>query len=244
MLLSLIVGPVFFLVQSNIWKAVFQGKEQVNGLTLDQMLVYFAAATLIYYLIMDFADWNLQMLIRTGKFLSFRLRPMSHWFYALSQKVGHRVLGFIFEFMPVYLMFLFLFRIPLVPQRPFWFVISILLSFLMLFLVNYCIGVTGFWLTQAEGIRRVFQIFRDILAGTFLPLSFFPAVFQKILFFLPFQFIIYVPLRVFMGHYELAGISLDIPIIVGIQALAVFAMAGITALIYKAGIKKFTGVGA
>ncbi|MDA3850829.1 MAG: ABC-2 family transporter protein [Spirochaetaceae bacterium] len=243
MLLSLVVGPVFFLVQSSIWKAVFQGRELVNGLSLEQMLTYFAAATLIYYLIMDFADWNLQMLIRTGKFITFIIRPMSHWFFAFSQKVGHRVLGLFFEFLPVYLMFLFLFKIPLIPVYPLWFLLSISLSFIMMFQINYCVGIIGFWLVQAEGIRRVFLIFRDILAGAFLPLSFFPELFQKILFFLPFQFISYVPLRVFMGNYELAGFEMSIPSIVGIQALAVLAMTGITTLLWKLGIKRFTGVG-
>jgi ABC-2 type transport system permease protein len=244
MAMSLFVGPVFFLVQTSIWKAVYGAREMVNGLTLDQILTYFGAATLIYYIIMDFADWNLQMLIRTGKFLTFMLRPFSHRFYALSQKIGHRILGFFFEFIPVYLMFLFLFRIRLVPAYPLWFFLSLVLSFLMMFQVNYCVGITGFWLVRAEGIRRVFLVFRDILAGSFIPLSFFPAVFQKGLFFLPFQFISYVPIRVFLGSYELAGYTLGIPVIVAIQALAVLLMAGITEVVWRLGIRRFTGVGA
>lgn len=244
MILSLFVGPVFFLVQAAIWKAVFGTREQVHGLTLEQMLVYFAAGTLIYYIIMDFADWNLQMLIRTGKFITFMIRPFSHCFFAFSQKVGHRILGFLFEFLPVYLLFIFLFKIPLRPSYPAWFFLSLVLSFIMMFLVNYTVGITGFWLINAEGIRRVFLIFRDIMAGSFIPLSFFPEILQKILFCLPFQFITYVPLRVFMGSYELAGIRYSIPAIVGIQAAAVLIMAGITLLLWKLGIQRFTGVGA
>ena len=101
-----------------------------------------------------------------------------------------------------------------------------------------------FWLTQAEGLRRVFLLFRDILAGSFIPLAFFPDFFQKLFLFLPFQFISYVPIRVFLGKYELAGITMPIPQIVAIQALAVLLMWGVSEIMYRAAIKHFTGVGA
>lgn len=244
MLLSLLVGPAFFLAQVFIWKAVYTGRETIAGFSLQNMLFYFGAATIITYLIMDFADWNLQMLIHTGRFLTFALRPLSHQFFALSQKVGHRALGFLFEFIPVWLIFALVFRIPLLPARPFWAVLSIGLGFMMMFFVNYSVGILAFWLTRTDGIRSLFRIFRDVLAGAFIPLTFFPDAIQKVLFFLPFQFITYVPVRVFIGTYALAGISLDLPQIVGIQAAAVCVMWCVSGLLFRLGIRRYTGVGA
>lgn len=243
-MVSLFVGPIFFLVQAFIWKAVFSSRGSINGLTLEQMLTYFAMAVLINYLIMDFADWNLQMLVSTGKFITYMLRPMSHIYFALSQKAGHRLLGLTLEFLPVYLIFTFLFRINLIPAQPFWAVVSILLGFIMMFLVDYCVGITAFWLTRTSGVRRMFLLLRDICSGVFLPLTFFPDVLQKILFFLPFQFIAYVPVRTCIGSYELGGLTLSIPQIVGIQALAVIVMTCFTLMLFKLGTRKFTGVGA
>lgn len=243
-MVSLFVGPVYFLVQIFIWKAVFSTRGSINGLSLDQMITYFGVAVLINYLIMDFADWNLQMLISTGKFLSYMLRPMSHIYFALSQKVGHRVLGFTVEFIPVYLILFFVFRVKLVPTMPVYAVISIALGFLMMFLVDYCVGITAFWLTRTSGVRRMFLLLRDICSGMFLPLTFFPDILQKILFYLPFQFIAYVPVRVCVGSYELGGIRLAIPQIVAVQAVAVLVMSVFTVLFFKLGTKRFTGVGA
>jgi ABC-2 type transport system permease protein len=244
MLVSLFIEPVFFLVQVFIWKAVFATRDKIQGLTLEQMLTYYGIVAIMHYLTMDFADWNLQMLIRTGRFLTFMLRPMSHRFFALSQKIGHRILGFTLEFIPVYLILFFLFKIRLIPMYPFWAVLSILLGFLMMFLINYSIGMTAFWLTRTDGIRGLFRVMRDVFAGVFLPLSFFPAAAQNILFLLPFQFVTYVPIRVFIGSYELAGHTFSIPQIVGIQALAVMMMFGVSEIIWRLGVKEFTGVGA
>ncbi|MGE5615186.1 MAG: ABC transporter permease [Bacillota bacterium] len=242
-LVSLFVGPVYFLVQVFIWKAVYAARGTVNGLTLEQMITYFGVSVLMNYLIMDFADWNLQMLVHTGKFLTYMLRPMSHVYFALSQKVGHRLLGFAIEFIPVYLIFFLIFRISLIPASPVYAAISIILGFLMMFLVDYCIGITAFWLTRTSGVRRMFLVLRNICSGVFLPLVFYPMPVQKVLFFLPFQFIAYVPARVCIGSYELGGITVQIPRIVGIQAIAVMVMSLLTVGFFKLGIRKFTGVG-
>jgi len=93
-------------------------------------------------------------------------------------------------------------------------------------------------------LRRAFLVLRDLCAGALVPLTLFPDFIQKILFFLPFQFVAYVPTRVFIGSYELAGISLSVPCVVGMQAVAVVVMFLVYKLLWYLGIKKFTGVGA
>ncbi|MCC3377472.1 ABC-2 family transporter protein [Cohnella sp. REN36] len=243
MAVSLLVGPVYFLVQYMIWHAIYEGKDTINGLTLAQMLSYFGIAAVVNYFTFDFADWNLQMLVRTGKFVTFALRPMPHWLFALAQKLGHRSLGFAIECAPVFLIFLFVFHIDLKPAAPGWAAISIALSFLMNFMVNYCVGLTAFWLVRAEGVRRVFLLLKDISAGLFVPLSFFPGWAQHVLFYLPFQFITYVPTRVYVGKYELAGMHLSLPGVVGLQAGATALVAGLMLLLYRQALRRFTGVG-
>jgi ABC-2 type transport system permease protein len=243
MLVSLFTGPVQFMVQVFIWQAVYAGQTIINGLSLEQMITYYAVVAIIHYLVMDFADWNLHMLIHTGLFVTYVIRPLSHRFFAFSQKVGHRALGLLWEFLPVYCLFLFAFQVKLVPAHLGWALCSIFLGFLMNYFINYCIGITGFWLIRGEGVRRMIQIFSMLFRGVFIPLVFFPDIIQKILFFLPFQFATYVPIRVFIGSYELGGYSFSLPQIIGIQAAAVIIMFLATELLWRLGVKRFTGVG-
>lgn len=243
-MVSIVSGPVYFIVQYFIWKAVFgDGQGMINGMTFEQMLRYFGAATLLNYLIMDFADWNLQMLIRTGRFLTYQLRPMHHRFFALSQKLGHRVLGFFFEFIPCFIILHFIFGIDMIPINMLYTVISIMLAFLMNFYINYCLGMTAFWLVQASGIRSVYNLLAGICSGSLIPLVFFPEIFQKILFFLPFQYVTYIPICVFTGNYSLGGITMEIPQIIMIQAAAVVAVAVFSEVVYRKAITKYTAVG-
>jgi len=244
MAVSVLVGPVFFIVQVFIWSAIYSTRDTVTGLTLTQMLTYYGIVNVINYLTYDSSDVDLQWHIRTGGFITFMLRPISYFYYAICQKIGHRLLALWVEFVPVYILFLFVFKINLVPANLFWTLISVFLSFILVFLTNFCIGITGFWLTKTEGLRRAFQVLRDVCAGSLLPLTLFPEFIQKILFYMPFQFIAYVPIRVFMGSYELAGISMSIPKIVALQAVYVVVMFLVYKLLWHFGTKRFTGVGA
>jgi len=243
-MVSILVGPAAFLVQASIWRAVYSSGSSAGGLTLRQMIAYYGVSTLIYYLIMDFADWNLQMLIRTGKYLTFALRPVHHRFFALSQKIGHRVLGFIFEFLPVLLIFIFLFKVDLRPASWAWMAASVILSFLMQFYINYSIGLAGFWLVRTDGLRSVIYLLTSVCSGSLFPLLLLPKTLQLIVFFLPFQFTVYVPSMVFTGIYSLGGVSLGMRGIVGLQALYVLLFFGLSEALFRLGMRRFTAVGA
>jgi len=243
-MVSILVGPVYFLAQYFIWTAVYGNGAAINGFELSEMLRYFGISSLIVYLTMDFADWNLDMLIQTGKFLTFALRPLNHRFFALSQKFGHRLLGVIFEFIPCSVIFALLFKINLVPANLGWFVLSVFLAFLMNFYLNYCIGMFSFWLVRTDGIRAVCELIRNILSGTLIPLVFFPKSVQFLQFFLPFQYTSYVPSMIFLGKYTLGVVELSMPAIVGIQLAAVFVMFLISEIMYRVAMKRFTAVGA
>jgi ABC-2 type transport system permease protein len=243
-MVSIFVGPVYFIVQYFIWTAVYGGGGTLNGIEYSQMIRYFGVTALIGYLTMDFADWNLSMLINTGKFLTFALRPLNHRFFAFSQKVGHRTLGFIVEFIPCTLIFVLLFKVDMRPASFFWTILSVALAYLMNFLVNYCIGMASFWIVQSEGIRSVYALLGSVFSGMWIPLVFFPKPLQIIQFFLPFQYTSYVPAMVFLGNYSLGDIHLSIPAIVAVQAAAVLLAYIVSELLYKAAMKQFTAVGA
>jgi len=242
-MVSIFVGPVYYLVQISIWRAVYASQEQLRGMTLPDMLAYYGAAALIGYLTMDFADWNLQMLINTGKYINFSLRPVHHRFFALSQKIGHRTLGLLYEFIPVFIIFTAVFGVNVIPAAPLWAAVSVTLSFFMNFYINYSIGLAGFWLTKTGGLRNVLGVLVNIMSGMVIPLTFFPEAFQKVMFFLPFQYITYVPSMVFTGRYMLGGVPLSVPQIVGVQFVYVLAVAALSEVLYRKGQKRYMGVG-
>ena len=244
MMVSIFVGPVYFIVQYFIWTAVYDGGGTLKGIEYLQMIRYFGVLTLIGYITWDSADWNLTMLIRTGKFLTFALRPIHHPFFALSQKIGHRALGILLEALPCAVIFTLLFKIDMRPANIPWTVLSIALAYFIFFYVSYIIGIASFWIVESQGIRAFYNLLSGVFSGSFIPLVFFPKPLQVIQFFLPFQYTSYVPAMVFIGKYTLGGVQLSIPAIVGIQALALLCLFLVCELLYNSAMKRFTAVGA
>lgn len=243
-MVSILVGPIYFIVEYFIWTAVYGEIDSLAGMQLAQMIRYFGASALIGYLTMDFADWNLQMLVRSGKFLTFALRPIHHRFFALSQKFGHRVLGFIFEFLPCLLIFQYLFKVDIVPEQLGWTVLSVILAFFMNFYVNYCLGMLAFFFVKADGLKYVYQLLASVFSGAFLPLNFFPEVIQKWMLFLPFQYTNYIPAMVWTGAENITSMKLGVSQAITYQLVAVLLMFVISEVMYRLAIKRFTAVGA
>jgi ABC-2 type transport system permease protein len=231
MAVSLLTGPLRFLVMTWIWTATASSSGVTAGMTTDDLVAYSGLAILVGYAIFDFADWNLQMLVRTGAYANHLLQPMHHAWYALSQKLGHRALAMLIEAFPVWILVsLFLGR-PLVPRHPGWFALSVAIGFLLMFVVNYASGLVGFWLVRAEGVRRCVVLVRDLLGGAMLPLSFFPATLQSLLFLTPYPWALYVPLRLGSGDVDIAGRILSPASAVVLQGAAlVVALAVVSGL--------------
>ena len=243
-LVSAFTGPAQFLIMVSIWRAVYTNTGAVGGLSLDEMIAYYSVSTLISYLTMDSADWNLQMLIRTGKYTMFALRPLHHRLFAFSQKAGHRTLGVLFEFLPVYLIFTFAFRFTLRPAHWACFLASVALAWLMVFYINYSLGLAGFWLVNTGGLRSVVHLLTSVCSGALFPLLLLPPGLQRLIFFLPFQFTSYVPCMIYAGRYSLGAFSMGMEAALALQAAYVLGFWGLSEVLYRAGMKRYTAVGA
>jgi ABC-2 type transport system permease protein len=88
-----------------------------------------------------------------------------------------------------------------------------------------------------------YKLLSGFFSGALLPLTFFPVAVQKIMFFLPFQYVFYIPAMVYTGNVHMAGLDFSVSAILSIQALYVIIMFFASDILYRAGIKHFTGVG-
>lgn len=244
MLMLLLTAPLAMLAQYFIWNSVYSTNKSINGMNLNQILTYYAITTILNAFLNDDIATALRSHIYNGSLSTILQKPVSYFFYSFSQKIGKKTISLLIEVLPLAIIFILIFKINLMPQNLIWTIISIALSFIHVFFVNYCIGITAFWLIDNWGITMSANILATLCSGMLIPLVFFPEVIQKVLFILPFQFMYYIPTRVILGSYELAGISMSPYQIVLLQFVYVFLMGYMTYFLWRKGIKKYTGVGA
>jgi ABC-2 type transport system permease protein len=243
MAVSLLTGPLRFVLMSWIWTTTTRSAGAASGLSRSDLIAYSAFALLAGYVVFDFADWNLQMLVRTGRYTNHLLQPLPHPLFAFGQKLGHRALAVLLEALPVWGLVSWWLGHLLVPHDVFWFGVSLALGFVLMFLVNYASGLVGFWLVRAEGIRRCMALVRDTLAGAWLPVSFFPAALLPVLFLLPYPWILFIPVRIALGGVEILGHELSAPQAVGLQLVVTLIWMALLTGLQRLASRRFLAAG-
>src|SRR5262249_43616493 len=76
---------------------------------------------------------------------------------------------------------------------------SLLLSFVIGFFIDVCIGMIGFWFLEVTSLIWVVTTVNYFVSGQMMPLDLLPEFWTAVLKSLPFQYLAYFPAAVFVG---------------------------------------------
>ncbi|MBU1975971.1 MAG: ABC-2 family transporter protein [Nanoarchaeota archaeon] len=238
---SLLSVPVSLLIYFYLWKAIFaySNATVIKGFTLDEMVSYYVLVMLVGFITYSECDKWIEESVVRGDTIMALLKPYRfivwHYFFEL----GLTGLGLIIEILPVFVVgFFFGLKIASIPYL-ILFVISLALASALYFLVTFIVGLTSFWLFKIGGLRRVKRSMLAFLGGSMLPLTFFPETVQNIFLVLPFQYMRYIPILIYLEKYSIPySITL-----LGIAATWVILLYVLARLMWNAAFKKFAGAG-
>lgn len=245
-LLASVMGPLYLLAQSVVWREVFRvsGRATLGGFDLSTMLSYLAVSYLMYAFTWDRLIDTLKIEIREGSFIVHLLRPLSFLHYGFLAKLGDRSMALLLEVAPAALVVGTLFGFGIFRCRNVAaFIAAAVLAFVISYLVALLLGMLAFWLVRPDGVIWIYLAFSRLFLGTWLPLSIFPRSVQRLFLLLPFQFVVFVPARLFTGDYELGGVAFT-PGTVLLYGLAQAALLfAVTLVLWRLSVRRFCGEG-
>lgn len=233
--------PIMLAIYYFLWKAIFAytGEEVIRGFTFSAMISYYVLTQVVRSSTVTWIAPMFSEEVRYGELVPHLLKPINYFFFRLSALVGDRIFLFFAEALPVFIIGLIFFGLHINQFFPF-FIISVILAFLLKFIMDFSIGMSAFWFKENEGFLRAWWIIDRVIDGSLLPLVFFPGALQAISMYLPFQYCMYVPVSIFLGKYSFALVYKMLLI----QVFWILVIFLILNLLWKKGIKRFTGVGA
>lgn len=240
---TLITSPLQLLIYYFLWKSVFSysGQEIIKGFTFESMISYYAINMIIAFFTWSNVDEWLESGIRYGELMNTLLKPFKFIYMYFFNELGINALAIILEMIPFFLMAIFFFGVKIAPLfYLITFLISICLALILNFFISYLVGMTAFWFNRISGIRRVKRAVVVFLSGGMIPLTFFPLIFQKIFAYLPFQYIRFIPINIYLGSYD----YFKTLILIGIQIFWILILYLIAELIWYKAFRKFAGAGA
>lgn len=218
-----------------IYKSLYGDAAEVDGISYRMAATNFVI-TLGLSNAFDHDEMFLEHKIRDGSITGEFLKPVSFLFRLLAENIGEGLFKIIFHFIPA-LLFTMLYTKLCAPKSVLSLAVmfcSVVLGYLILWLIGFIIQTWSFWLFSVWGILTIKNVFVNILAGTLLPLWFMPEVLRKIISFTPFESIYFTPVRIYLG--ELNGEEILSGIVVQIIWIAVLGVAA--NLFWKKGVKK------
>lgn len=203
--LILDITPTLILLV--IWTNIYQGKIEIAGYNLSQILQYYMIGILFRGLTAShFENWRVEQ-IRLGKIDFFLTRPLPYLmeifivhlagklYYALITIFVYALMWMMINnFMPLGFPDLTLVKVVL-------FTLLIVASFFIEFFFGLITVLLGFWFEGSDGLEHFKWILVSLFSGWLIPISMSPNWLQKIILSLPFKYMYAVPIDILQDKY-------------------------------------------
>ena len=217
-----------------VWTALYLHNAGIRALTLEGAITYSTVA-LLMSLVMDIDQTRLLVeKLDDGSIATDFMKPISVPLYLLSDGTGE-VLFHATLILPSLALALFIVHIQVPsPVTLGFFFLSFFLGYIVGLLMNFVLNCVAFWTLEIHALQLIVTWITDLLGGEIVPLVFFPAVLQGVVFALPFAAMYSTPLLIYVGEIQPDGYAEAL----GLQVLWIVIFSAIAALMWRAGAKR------
>lgn len=206
-LLWAISNSVLVVAQIFLYYSIYSNSKEniINGYDINQILLYILMSKIVESLTFVSVEQQIGNDIRSGTITISLIKPIKYQYELLFRSIGG-VIGSTMLFAPIYI-FIFIF-IPDVDfssiyiENLFLFLFFIFVGFAINFFISAIFASLIFKTIKYNGIYEVKKTLIKLLSGSLFPLTFYPSYFGKIIEYLPFPYLRYVPINVLLGKYN------------------------------------------
>src|SRR5690349_12995452 len=236
-----ILTVVLPLIMLAVWLSIAEAGP-VAGYDRTRFMAYYLAALIVRNMTGMWFIWDMDSEMRLGA-LSFRLlKPMNPIVHYMALATSSR---------PLRLLILVPMGFAAVNWIPglnwaigitslLLFVASLVGAWTILFLMQYTVGLSGFWITRSLGLNDAWFFTYSLASGYLVPLDLFPPAVQSLLAYLPFRYTMSFPVEILTSRVTgvaiLQGIAMQW---IWAAALYIFYQ-----WVWKRGLRRYSAVGA
>ena len=231
-ILNTVITIVVYLC---IYKALYGNMQEVDGITFSMVATHFVISLGLSGAF-EYNEMFLQDKVHDGSITNEFLKPVNFIFRLLAENMGEGLFKVSFNFFPAVIITLFYVDLcpPASVHNFIFMLISVILGYLILWIIGFIVQTWSFWLFSVWGIMTIKNVIVKIMSGTLLPLWFMPKVVKKVISFTPFESIYFTPIQIYLG--EINGIELFEKMLIQIIWIGILGI--IAGAFWKKGVKK------
>lgn len=224
------------------WFAITSQSTNIFGYSQKLMITYILGTSLISSIVLSSRTGEVGENINNGDLSIFLIRPVNYFLYWFARDIGDKAMNILFSIGELTIIFFIL--------KPPWFlqpnvnfiilcILSSLLALFLYFLINLLLGFIGFWSPEVWGPRFIFYIIVTFFAGGLFPLDILPKPLFNFFQFLPFTYLMYFPIKIYLGQLSYPQIYTGL----SICFVWIIIMYFIVQTVWIKGLKSYTAQG-
>lgn len=225
-----------------LWVSLYSDNTTLFGYSTSEMFTYVLGSAFISSIVFSTRTASIGEEINRGNLSHYLLKPIRYFSVWVATDVGDKAMNIAFSIVEL-LLFLLFFHPPLYIQSNviyvFFSIISIAIGTGLFFYINILLGSIGFWSPEVWAPRFIFFILLQFFSGALFPLDVLPQFLYQLFQFSPFPYLLYFPLKIYLGHLSFEHIIAGI----FISLTWAFLLYMITKIVWTAGLKMYTAEG-
>lgn len=204
-----VVGSLAAIViQVEIWRALL-AHGVVAGVDLPQMVTYSLLSTCAGIVLPVGMFRTVDERLRTGNIAIDLVKPLSYPLYLAAESLGTVGFSALFVALPTLVVAALFFglRAPASPLDLLGFAVALLLGLAVGFALGYLIALLAFWFLTTMHFEWSLGAFMKVFSGAFLPLWFFPPWLAALGNGLPFRYMNFVPVAIYLGKVPAGAVG-------------------------------------
>lgn len=239
-MLMWILTTTFPLVSLALWAGLAEAGP-IGDYARADFVAYFVAAFLVRQVTASWVVWELESQIRSGDLSTLLMRPVHPLLHHAMQNLAALPVRVMLA-LPIGILVLVLAgglqvggvgALLLAP-------VALALAWLITLNVQICVGALAFWLTSSSSLFEVWLGLYLVLSGAALPTSLYPAGLAEVVRALPFHAALGFPVELIIGRVEGAAIVEGL----ALQGVWLAVFAGLSAILWRRGVRAYGAVGA
>ncbi len=225
-----------------LWSSLIPSGRQFFGYSSSMMLTYILGSYFVSSFVLSTRSFGMGQDIIQGDLSNFLIRPLNYFGYWFAKDIGDKLMNIIFticEFTIIVLILKPPFFLQQDPSLIFFSITAIFFGILIYFLFNILLASIGFWSQEVWAPRFIFAVLINFLAGNLFPLDILPkpifVVFQA----LPFSYLIYFPVKVYLGKLGQQSILLGL----SISITWIFILLFLVNFVWRKGLRDYAAYG-
>lgn len=196
------------VTQIFLWGAIYAGatSKSLNGYTYANMVAYYLLAMVgRAFSSMPGLASGIARDVRDGTVKKYLTQPIDMLGYLFWHRVAHKLVYYFVATGPFVLVFILCRNYFTISPDGFTiaaFALSLMMGFLVGFLIESLIGLISFWFLEVSSLIFIYMMINYFLSGHMIPLDWLPSPISEWVQYLPFKYLAYLPAAIMLGRFS------------------------------------------